>query len=200
MSDFMVNEARPQLRDSSSSTRTGLDGRERRIPKDDQEEVRPEAETHADPHANRGREDAIQCAVNYAYSIKIEALRKLGEMLKETPRNQGGNPKQLSTSTKREQVETPTLEELGVTRKEASIAQKLASLPKDQFEEVKAGHESISRGGTVKTKRKTGKAGLKLEKDVTGIQATCLECGMVFQVGTKRPQYICPNKCNSEGK
>lgn len=84
-------------------------------------------------------------AVNYAYSIKIDALAKLGRMLKETERNQGALPGK--TGVKGEPVldATPTLAELGLTKKESSIAQKLASLPEDHFQAVKAGTESMTQ-------------------------------------------------------
>jgi hypothetical protein len=58
----------------------------------------------------------------------MRAEIRMGEMLKETERAKGGNPN-LPTHTHREQVE-PTLKELGLTRKEASNAQMLASIPR----------------------------------------------------------------------
>jgi len=39
--------------------------------------------------------------------------------------------------------ENPTLKDLGLDKKTSSIAQKLASLPPEQFEQVKAGTASI---------------------------------------------------------
>jgi hypothetical protein len=92
------------------------------------------------------RQQLSEETIGYAHSIKIEALRKLGEMLKETPRAAGGQPYQKSTSTKSERVENmPTLTDLGIDRKTSSIAQKLATLPDQAFEEVKAGHIAVSK-------------------------------------------------------
>lgn len=80
--------------------------------------------------------------IGYAHSFTIDALANLGRMLKETSRNEGGNPK--LTSTKSEPV-VPTLADLGIERKTSSMAQKLAALPKIQLEQVKARTSSISQ-------------------------------------------------------
>jgi hypothetical protein len=88
-------------------------------------------------------------AIGIAHSIKLEALRKLGEMLKETPKNEGA--KGLAGggtrgSKKEPRVdEAPTLAELGLDKKTSSIAQKLADLPEEAFKQVQDGHESIAK-------------------------------------------------------
>jgi hypothetical protein len=84
-------------------------------------------------------------AVNYAYSIKIEALKKLGEILRDTPRNEGAKGIGPIAVTDGNRNQNPTLADLGLSKKESSIAQKLASLPADQFEAVKAGTESMTK-------------------------------------------------------
>lgn len=82
-------------------------------------------------------------AIGIAHSIKLEALRKLGEMLKETPKAKArfheGNKKEPSSN------DAPTLAELGLDKKTSSIAQKLADLPDEAFEQVREGHESIAK-------------------------------------------------------
>lgn len=85
-------------------------------------------------------------AIGYAHAIKIEALRRLGEMLKETDRNQGAKGS-VVTGTGRVPVkdETPTLSDLGLDKKTSSIAQKLADLPSEQFEQVREGTASIAK-------------------------------------------------------
>ena len=60
-------------------------------------------------------------------SWEIEALRQLGNMLKETERNEGGRP--LKTSTKKEPVFIPTLSDLGLDKKTSSLARKIAIRP-----------------------------------------------------------------------
>jgi N6-adenosine-specific RNA methylase IME4 len=94
-------------------------------------------------------------AIFYATAIKIEALRQLGNMLKETERNKGGNLetlKNVSTSTKREPVDDiPTLQELGIDKKISSLAQKVANLSDEQIEKVKKG---ITLASTLKEYRR----------------------------------------------
>lgn len=82
-------------------------------------------------------------AIHHATAVKVEATRKLGEILKATPKATG----EIRRGTKLEPRETavPTLEELGLTKKESAVAQKLASLPEKQFEEVRAGNISIAK-------------------------------------------------------
>ena len=93
-----------------------------------------------------------------AHSIKLEALRKLGEMLKASPKNQGakGLPGGGTRGTKKEpRVDAvATLAELGLDKKTSSIAQKLAELPQNAFEQVREGHETISKAiAAVKSER-----------------------------------------------
>ena len=64
----------------------------------------------------------------------------MGQMLKETERASGGQPYQ-STSTPRVPVEStpPTIADLGLTKNESAKAQKLADIPQEKNDEVKAG-------------------------------------------------------------
>lgn len=95
-------------------------------------------------------------AIDFAHAIKIEALRKLGEMLKDTPKNAGSRGVGKSGVP----LENPTLQELGLDKKTSSIAQKLANLPEKAFEEVKEGHKSIGAAISAvdKKRQKTPKA------------------------------------------
>lgn len=95
-----------------------------------------------------------QQAINHATSIKFLAERKMGQMLKETPRASGGQPYRKSTGAEREPVE-PTLSEIGLTKKESSRAQMLASLPEEKFEEVRTGQKPLL---AVKREIRLGKA------------------------------------------
>jgi len=70
-------------------------------------------------------------AINHAAAFKLRAERKLGEMLKVSPKNKGGNPK-LPTGAKKEPVET--LADLGISKKTSSRAQALADTPDEEFE------------------------------------------------------------------
>ena len=58
-------------------------------------------------------------AISYATSIKIEALRQLGNMLKETPRQKPGEYQRYQMGTV-----APSLNDLGIDKKVSSLAQK----------------------------------------------------------------------------
>lgn len=78
--------------------------------------------------------------IDYAHSFKIEALRRLGEMLAASERNKGAKGSVVSGS-KRVPVkdDRPTLADLGLDKKTSSLAQKIADLPEEQFEQVRKG-------------------------------------------------------------
>lgn len=76
-------------------------------------------------------------------SVKLQAERKLGEILAAMPKNEGGRP--LKTGAKPEPVITPTLADLGIDKKVSARAQKLAALPAEQFAAVVAGDVPVSR-------------------------------------------------------
>jgi DNA modification methylase len=80
-------------------------------------------------------------AIQYARSYALEAERKMGEMLLETERGQG---KRTDLVTLRNQVDKPTLSDLGITKRESSEAQMLAGIPRKEFEEVKSGKRKKS--------------------------------------------------------
>ena len=84
-------------------------------------------------------------AVQHARSIELEAMRRLGELLSETPKNKGINGTKLIGS-KQEPVRdlTPTLSDLGVNKKISSLSQQLARMPKKEFEQVRDGVVSMS--------------------------------------------------------
>jgi N6-adenosine-specific RNA methylase IME4 len=86
-------------------------------------------------------------AIQYATSIKVEALRQLGNMLKETPRASGGQPYQeRSTGTLLLPVENvPTLAELGIDKRVSKLAQDIASLPDEQYVKVQAGVMALTK-------------------------------------------------------
>jgi len=82
--------------------------------------------------------------IAYAYAIKIEALRLLGEMLGETPdAKTGPKPKQLGSHAELNSI--PTLADLGIGKKTSMIAQRLANLPQAQFEQIQNGTASLAQ-------------------------------------------------------
>lgn len=88
-------------------------------------------------------------AIGQATSVKVEAMRKLGEILLAAPKATGARGLSgggTRGSKKEPRVnEAPTLDELGLTKKESSVAQKIAALPEKSFEQVRAGSLTISK-------------------------------------------------------
>jgi hypothetical protein len=64
--------------------------------------------------------------------------------LRETDRHPPGRPPRDIGPNLVPISEPPTLDGLGLTKKESALAQKIASLPVQEFEEVKAGTMAIS--------------------------------------------------------
>lgn len=95
------------------------------------------------------RQQLGEDAIGIAHAIKIEALRKLGEMLKDAPKSDGARGLGgggTRGSKKEPRVNAPpTLSELGLDKKTSSVAQKLAELSEEAFEQVRDGHETIAR-------------------------------------------------------
>ena len=91
--------------------------------------------------------------IGYAHALKIDALAGLGELLKQTPKAEGGRPRK--TSTPSEQVSTLTLAEMGIDRKTSSLAQRLASLPEVERHAIATRDKSlaeVSRNQTAKAR------------------------------------------------
>lgn len=87
-------------------------------------------------------------------SIKVEALRKLGEMLAQTPKAKG----EILRGTKMEpRGNAQELGELGLTKKESFVAQKLAALSEAEFEQVREGHVTVAKALAAVAKKKAKK-------------------------------------------
>jgi adenine-specific DNA-methyltransferase len=82
-------------------------------------------------------------AVQYATSIKIEALRQLGRMLQETERNKGAILRGAKLVPRENNA--PTLAEIGIDKKTSKLAQDIARLPDDKIEAVKNRLITLSR-------------------------------------------------------
>lgn len=77
-------------------------------------------------------------AERYAREIRLRSERKIGEILSSTPKNPGA--KGIGTSAVPIGNHTPpTLKDLGFTKKFSMLAQKLASLSEEEFEEFATG-------------------------------------------------------------
>lgn len=91
------------------------------------------------------RQQLSQENIDFAHSIKIEALEQLGRMLRDSPRASGGQPYQATGSSLELVEPIPTLADIGIDKKTSMVAQQLASLPKEQLENVKAGTLTITK-------------------------------------------------------
>jgi len=78
-------------------------------------------------------------AIRHALSYALVAERKMGGMLRETDFDKGGRPTKTPLPGK---GVSPSLKELGLTYRESSEAQILASISDTKFEEVKSGKKS----------------------------------------------------------
>jgi N6-adenosine-specific RNA methylase IME4 len=76
-------------------------------------------------------------AVSYANSIKIEAMRRLGKLWKNAPKNKGTQ----ATSQLGGYQENPpsSLADLGISKKQAHTIRRLEEMPDNEFEQVKEG-------------------------------------------------------------
>lgn len=108
-------------------------------------------------------------ASDLALSIKIEALRKLGGMLEQTPRHVGGRPEKTGTET--ELVSAPTLAELGLSKKESALAQKLNALPEKDYQQVRDGNISVAKAIAAVDAGKTKAKAQSKSKKKTGAES-----------------------------
>ena len=84
-------------------------------------------------------------AIGRATSVKVEATRKLGEILMATPKATAHLAPSVGSKRVPTRNDAPTLAELGLSKKESAVAQKLAALPEKQFEQVRLGNVTIAK-------------------------------------------------------
>jgi N6-adenosine-specific RNA methylase IME4 len=82
--------------------------------------------------------------IQHATAIKLDAERKLGGILREMPKSEGGRPPEKTGSEVEPVLSTPTLAELGIDKKTSMRAQKLADLPDETFEAVRLGEVKVN--------------------------------------------------------
>lgn len=85
----------------------------------------------------------------HVVAYALDASRRMGELLQATERAKGAASGGTKTAPRGSYVEPrdthPTLAEIGITKKESSRAQKLASLPDETFQKVKEGEIPVSK-------------------------------------------------------
>lgn len=94
-------------------------------------------------------------AVNYGAEIKLRAARRMGEVLEPTINHNGGRPQKNGTIEEPffDEV-SPTLSDIGLTKKQSSQFQQIAAIPQDIFEghlaELKAKEQEITTAGLLR--------------------------------------------------
>lgn len=96
---------------------------------DEVKKLRDKSEAIAIYHRSQKAADE---SVVHATNISHHASRRLGELVREMPKNDGGRPKK--TGNQREPVSDPTLSDLGITKKESAKWQAMAAIPEKEFE------------------------------------------------------------------
>lgn len=66
--------------------------------------------------------------------IRLRAERKLGELLRDAPKNPGTRPNTQHGGTMAAPPPTPTLTDQGINKKLSARAQKMAAVPEAEFE------------------------------------------------------------------
>lgn len=96
---------------------------------------------------------------NMMAEIRLRSDRRSGELLEEMEKNEGGRPTETSDIVS--PVSPPTLAELGITRKQSSRLQAIASIPEEVFdqhvEETKAKGKELTTSSLVKAAKQQEK-------------------------------------------
>ena len=125
-------------------------------------------------------------AQGYAYSIKTEALYKLGIILKVgKDRAKVGNPNFTMVPDENHSA-PPTLKELGIGKKLSMIAQQLASLPVEVYELVREGTTTLKEAIKTVRVKKTKAAVEAVQKEAPAKrqdQLRTVKLGEVWQLG-----------------
>jgi hypothetical protein len=95
---------------------------------DEVKDIRDKAQAIAAYYRER---DASLEMQNDAAEVRLRAERRLGDLLKAMPKNEGGRPTKTGTS----EEPVSTLGEIGITKKQSSVWQRIAALAEEEFEE-----------------------------------------------------------------
>lgn len=87
-------------------------------------------------------------------AVKLEAERRLGQILQKMPKNKGGL---LRGNTVLPRGNDARLEDFGLTKMQSSRMQALAKLPDEEWEKVKTGERPIPRPAKHRSKKETRK-------------------------------------------
>lgn len=102
-----------------------------------------------------------QDVIQRAKSLRLQAERRLGEMLRVMPKSVGAAAGGVKDGPRGSYVEpresTPTLADIGITKKTSMRAQQLAAMPAEKFAQVASGEISVAQAVAAPVKHKVGK-------------------------------------------
>jgi len=102
--------------------------------------------------------------MNYAAEIRLRAERRLGKILKVTPKATGGDAQRTRFQKRTESKSPPTLAESGVSKKLASRAQQLAKVSTERFEAAIKSKDEINPNRVIKELREETQREARQEK------------------------------------
>jgi hypothetical protein len=102
-------------------------------------------------HHYKDQQDVIQ----RAKALRLQAERRLGEMLRLMPKATAGRPTEIGSKSEPINRGAPTLADIGITKKTSMRAQQLAAMPAERFAMVASGELSVSQATA--TPRKVAK-------------------------------------------
>jgi hypothetical protein len=119
--------------------------------------------------------------INLANELKFRCETQLGEMLRQTRLSRGGRPTKTVPSTR----SGFTLRELGIDKNLSSWCQRLATAPKDKFEQVmteaRTGEWELTRQTVKKFLLGHSSPGLKSYQESLEPQYRCPSCGFSWR-------------------
>jgi hypothetical protein len=122
-------------------------------------------------------------AESWARSVRLQAERLLGDFLAKSPKNEGGRP----SKTPRPSRGVSSLKDLGITYDESARAQKLAKMPKEEFEALKA---EKPRRVRVREKKTRDETMLEFWRTQRGITEDSVENTLEFDLAPATRQLI----------
>jgi len=113
---------------------------------------------------------------NHCAEISVRASRRAGEMLAEMPKNKGLNGSSVTGNTVLPvRDDTPTLEEIGLTKMQSSRFQAIASIPQEVFEqaiaETKTGQKELTSKDMQKVAKRAKRQAEKANREAEARQA-----------------------------
>jgi N6-adenosine-specific RNA methylase IME4 len=140
------------------------------------------------------QEDSLE-AQNYAAEIKLRAERKLGELLKEQPKNEGTKGQLSGSCIVQPPAQPPKLSDLGIEKTQSHRWQKIADIPEpafDEYIEEQKEKGEVTTAGALNLARK-----LTTESHLTGASDIPLPDGIFHTIEADPPWVLDANEGKS---